>query len=236
LEEHKEVYLRRKTNMKCRVLAGSVFGMLLLFTAGARADEGGKQEASAQGTGFFTQNTTSGNLRQTTSNGGGFLLSYRYHFNRWIGADVSYGRVRESERTATTIPGLTLPSPVGFGPGPRVLTTNVAVQSDVHEATAAFLVTVPTSGRLHPYVLAGSGALAFVPTQNRFGTVVGASDQSRAVFEYGGGADYNFTNHFSFRLEYRGFVYKRPNFGLVILRTNSITNTAQPSAGLVFRF
>jgi opacity protein-like surface antigen len=56
------------------------------------------------------------------------------------------------------------------------------------------------------------------------------------VFEYGGGADFGFTSHFAFRLEYRGFVYKRPDFGLITLRTNATTNSAQPSAGFVFRF
>jgi opacity protein-like surface antigen len=221
--------------MKSRKLAGVVFGMVLLFTSTARADEGGKQEASAQGTGFFTKDSTGNGLRQHSTNAGGFLLSYRYHFTRWIGADVSYGRVRDTERTLTTTP-TTLPLPVVFGPGPRVLTTNFPVQSNIHEATAAVVVTVPTSGRIRPYVLGGTGALAFVPTQNRFGSILGAGNQSKAVFEYGGGADYNFTSHLAFRLEYRGFVYKRPDFGLAIMRTNATTNSAQPSAGVVFRF
>jgi opacity protein-like surface antigen len=221
--------------MKSRLLAGVAFG-LLLFTSTARADEDSKQEASAQGTGFFTKNSTTGTVRQNSTNAGGFLLGYRYHFNRWLAADVSYGRVRDTERTLSTTPILPiLPTPI-LGPGPRVLPTTFSVQSNIHEATAAAVVTVPLSGRFRPYVLAGSGALAFVPTQNRFGTVPGAGNQSKAVFEYGGGADYNFTSHLAFRLEYRGFVYKRPDFGLITMRTGATTNSAQPSAGVVFRF
>jgi hypothetical protein len=38
------------------------------------------------------------------------------------------------------------------------------------------------------------------------------------------------------RAEYRGFVYKNPDFGLASLKTDSWTHTAQPSAGIVFRF
>src|SRR6266403_504665 len=104
--------------MKCRLLAGAAFGIVLLFTSTARADEGSKQEASVQGAGFFTTNSTGRGLRQTSTNGGGFLLSYRYHFNRWLAADVSYGRVRNTERTFTTTPS----TPGGFGPGPIVIT------------------------------------------------------------------------------------------------------------------
>ncbi len=219
--------------MKSRLLAGVVFGMLL-FTSTARADEGSKQEASAQGTGFFTKNSTGNGRSQTSTNAGGFLLGYRYHFNRWLAADVSYGRVVNSERTLTTIP-ITLPTPI-FGPGPRLLPTTLSVQADVHETTAAGVVTLPHFWRLKPYVLAGSGALTFNPTQNRGAFVPGAGTQSKAVFEYGGGADWDFFSHFAFRLEYRGFVYKRPDFGLITLRTNATTNTAQPSAGIVFKF
>jgi opacity protein-like surface antigen len=203
--------------MKSRAFVGVIFGMVLLFTSTARADEGSKQEASAQGFGFFTTNSTGRGLRQTSTNGGGFLVSYRYHFFRWLAADVSYGRTRDTTRTFTP-------------------TTTLPVQADIHEATAAGVVTFPSFGRIKPYVLAGSGALTFVPTQNRGGFVPGAGNKAQAVFLYGGGADYDFTRHFAFRLEYRGFVYKRPDFGLVTLRTDTTTHTAQPSAGIVFRF
>ncbi len=49
-------------------------------------------------------------------------------------------------------------------------------------------------------------------------------------------ANYALTQHFSLRAEYRGFVYKNPDFGLAALNTDSWTHTAQPSAGIVFRF
>jgi hypothetical protein len=38
------------------------------------------------------------------------------------------------------------------------------------------------------------------------------------------------------RAEYRGFVFKDPDFGVRSLDTDSWTHTAQPSAGLVYRF
>jgi hypothetical protein len=38
------------------------------------------------------------------------------------------------------------------------------------------------------------------------------------------------------RAEYRGLVYKVPDFGLIPLRVDKFTHAAVPSAGLVFTF
>jgi len=218
--------------MKSRLLTGVVFGMLL-FTSAARADEDTKQEAHAQGIGFYTKTSTSTGRRQGATDAGGFLVGYRYHFNRWLAADASYGRVRDTQRTITTTPSLLPPI---LGPGPRVITTTLPVHADVNETTAAAVVTIPSFGRLKPYALGGTGALTFVPTRALGAFTPGAGTQSKAVFEYGGGVDYDFTRHFAGRIEYRGFVYKSPDFGLVALNTGTTTHTAQPSAGIVFKF
>lgn len=184
----------------------------------AMAQDQNRQEVSVQGTGFFTKNSTGDGISQHSTNTGGFLVGYRYHFNDWLAADASYGYVRSTQQNFTSLGA--------FG-----------VQSDVHQATGALVVTVPHSAfGLHPYVLAGAGALVFDPTGNAGGFVPGATEQARAAFVYGGGADYNLTEHFALRLEYRGFVYERPDFDLATLHSGAITHTAQPSAGIVFRF
>jgi hypothetical protein len=66
--------------------------------------------------------------------------------------------------------------------------------------------------------------------------VAGADSQARGAFIYGGGGDFLLSKHFSLRAEYRGFVYKSPDFGLSSLNSDAVTHTAQPSAGIVFRF
>ena len=76
----------------------------------------------------------------------------------------------------------------------------------------------------------------FDPTNNSFGSVVGAQRQATGVFVYGGRADFPVVRHISLRAEYRGLVYSAPDFGLRNLNTNAITHVAQPSAGIVFRF
>jgi opacity protein-like surface antigen len=112
------------------------------------------------------------------------------------------------------------------------------VQANVHQATGGLVINLPTPRflRASPYVLAEGGALMFDPTNNRFGSVLAAQRQTTGVFAYGGGADFPILKHVSLRAEYRGLVYSAPDFGLRNLNTNATTHTAQPSAGIVFRF
>lgn len=201
-----------------RKIAVGLIVAVVLSVLPAMAQDENRQEVSVQGTGFFTKDSSGNAVLQHSTDTGGFLVGYRYHFNRWLGADASYGYIRNTQQNFTSLGA--------FG-----------VQSDVHQATGALVVTVPHSAfGLRPYVLAGAGALAFDPTGNAGGFVPGATEQARATLVYGGGADYNLTRHFAVRLEYRGFVYERPDFNLATLHSGAITHTAQPSAGIVFRF
>lgn len=195
-----------------------VFGMFLIFITGARADERNVQEVGVQGTGFFTKDSSSNVLNQHSTNSGGVLVSYRHYFNHWFAADVSYGWNRDTQKNVSS-------------------TGSLNVQSNVHQTTVAAVVNLPWStARFNPYVLAGTGALVFAPTQAAGSTVTGAGNQAKATFVYGGGVNYDFTKHLTFRMEYRGLVYGRPDFGVNALRSGLTTNTAQPSAGVIYRF
>lgn len=202
-----------------RVAVLSVLSALLLFGSAAFAQEGSvsTHEVSVQGTGSFTKDSNGNGITQHATDTGGFLLGYRYHFNRWFAAEANYGYNRNTQQNFTS-----------GGP--------FNVQANVHEATGAFVVTMPLSGRISPYVLAGAGALVFDPTNNAGQSVPGALRQAKAAFVYGGGVDFALVKHVALRAEYRGFVYNRPDFQLAALDSNVTAHTAQPSAGLVFRF
>ncbi len=200
-----------------KIVVASVLGFLV-SASGAAAQERRWQEIGIQGTGFFTKDSSGNGINQHATDTGGFLLSYRYHFNRWLAADASYGYARNTQQNFAS-----------SGP--------FSVQANVHQATGALVVTAPRRiFRLNPFVLAGAGALIFDPTGNAGGFVSGAQSQSRAAFVYGGGADYELSKHFTLRAEYRGFVYERPDFDLAALHSGATAHTAQPSAGIVFRF
>jgi opacity protein-like surface antigen len=203
---------------KITVLA--VLSSLLLLSSGAFAQEESPWkhgEVSVLGTGFFTRDSRGNGVSQHSTDTGGVLVGYRYHFDRWLAAEANYGYVRNTQQSFT--------SGGAFN-----------VQANVHQATAALVVTVPGTYRFNPYVLTGTGALVFDPTGNAGQSVAGALQQAKAVFVYGGGVDFTVAKHVALRAEYRGYVYNRPDFQLAALNSNLTTHTAEPSAGLLFRF
>jgi opacity protein-like surface antigen len=190
----------------------------LLLAIGATAQES-RSEIGVQGTGFFTKDTTGRGTTQRGTENGGFLVDYRYHFNRWLAAEGVYGYGRNTQQFF---------APAGLS----------RIQTNIHQATGGLVVNLPTPARfkISPYVLAEGGALVFDPTSNPSGTVTGAQRQSVGVFVYGAGADFPIVKHVSLRAEYRGLVYNAPDFGFSDLNTDRVTHAAQPSAGIVFRF
>jgi opacity protein-like surface antigen len=200
-----------------RPTAVMLAGFVIFLTLSATAQES-RSDISLQGTGFFTRDTSGQGIARTTSDTGGFMVGYRYHINRWLAAEGDYGFDRNTQKYFGS-----------FGES--------RVQADVHTVTADLVVNLPLRiRRISTYALAGGGGLTFRPTGNSGGSVPRAGTQGRGAFLYGAGANYALTQHFSLRAEYRGFVYKNPDFGLAALNTDSWTHTAQPSAGIVFRF
>ena len=203
---------------KKRLIRGAgvaLFGVLTLLSVTAVAQEV-RSEISVQGTGFFTKDANGNGIRQQATDTGGFLLGYRYNINRWLAAEGNYGYDRNSQ--------------IYFGG------TGTRVQSNIHQITGSAVVKLPGFARIQPFALAGGGVLVFDPTGNAGGNFAGATTETRGAFVYGAGADYAFTRHISLRAEYRGYVYKAPDFNLAGLNTDSWTHTAQPSAGIVVRF
>ena len=205
--------------VRAKMLVSGLLAAFLLLASSARAQEGFlRHEVAVQGTGFFTKDSQQNGTLQHSTDTGGFLVNYRFHLNGWLGAEASYGYDRNTQQN--------------FTPG-----GNFGIQSNVHQATGALVVNLPVYvARMRPYVLAGAGALVFDPTGKAGEFVSGAQRQTRPAFVYGGGVDYRLVRHVGLRLEYRGFVYNRPDFGIATLSSNVTTHTAQPSAGIVVHF
>jgi|SRR5215510_8068165 len=208
--------------IRLKILVAGLFAAFL-FTS-SMAQELQRNEVSVQGTGFVTKDSEKNGIKQHTTDSGGLLLSYRYHFNRWLAADGSYGYTRNTQKSSATEGALN-------------------TQSNIHQITGALVATSPRQfAGLSPFALVGVGALTFDPTGNnpKEGFASGAEQQTKAAFVYGGGVDINLTQRFAFRVQYRGLVYKRPDFGfnvgIVPLPSDVTTHAAQPSAGFVIRF
>src|ERR1700737_5538845 len=109
--------------MMWKIVVAMVLGILVRASEAA-AQEGRWQDISVQGSGFFTKDSSGNGINQHATDTGGFLLSYRYHFNRWLAADASYGYARNTQENFTS-----------SGP--------FSVQANVHQATGALVVTAP---------------------------------------------------------------------------------------------
>ena len=224
-------------NLKRNVITSAAVTMgtfLLLFSVSAVAQDGwseisrdrifhhvvaqdSRSELSVQGTGFFTRDSDNNGIQNQATQSGGFLIGYRHGLNHWLAGEANYGYSRNTQIYTTGL-------------------ASAGVQSNVHEITGAAVVKLPQSDRVQPFVLGGGGVLVFDPTNNAGARLVGASTQTRGTFLYGAGLDYSLSTHLALRGEYRGLVYKVPDFDVSGLNPDSWTHVAQPSAGIVFRF
>ena len=194
----------------------TVSGCILLLLSLSAWTQEVRQELTIQGSGFFPKETTESGIASKPTYSGGVLAGYRFHINGWLAVEGNYDYFRNSQKYSTSAGSASVPT-------------------NVHAVTGLAVFKIPTSGLmkyyLRPYALAGGGALIFDPRDTN-----SVSKQSRGSFVYGAGADMPLAMHIAIRAEYRGFVYKVPDFGLIPLRVDNFTHAAVPSAGLVFTF
>src|SRR5580698_2745931 len=108
---------------RARMLEFALVGMLSLSASAAKAQDGesgwlSRNEVSVQGTGFFTKDSQGNELSQHSTDNGGVLVGYRFHFNNWLAADATYGFDRNTQENVSSGGALN-------------------VQANVHQATGA---------------------------------------------------------------------------------------------------
>ena len=169
-----------------------------------------KNELTIQGDGFFTKDSTGKGVENNPTYSGGFLAGYRYNLNRRFALEADYDYFRNSQDYPKS---------------------GTEIKTNVSAITGAAVVKLPKVSVLKPYLLAGGGGIIFDPHDAK-----SIETQARGSFVYGGGADLPVTKRVAFRVEYRGFVYRAPDFDRSDLKTDKFTHSAVPSAGLVFTF
>ena len=190
----------------------TLFAASVIVALPAYSQEEFRSEVTVQGSGTFTKESTQSGIKQDATNSGGVLVGYRFYFTKHIGAEINYGYTLNTENY-------------------RMAAGATGIKTHAHEATGAFVYRVPFK-RWSVFALAGAGAIAFNLKDLR-----GVENQTRAVFVYGGGADYNITRRLFARVECRGLVYNSPTFNIAGLAgTDRTTHRAEPSMGLGFRF
>ena len=109
--------------LRLKMLVAGSFAALL-FTSPSLAQEKPRNEVSVQGTGFMIRDSEENGIRQHTTDSGGLLASYRFHFNRRLAADGSYGYTRNTLQNFTSAGAFN-------------------VQANMHQTTGALVVTSP---------------------------------------------------------------------------------------------
>jgi len=197
-----------------RIKIGLLLAALALLSLPALA-QNGNSEVSANFTGNFQKQASGFGVIDTATSSGGFVVNYRYHFNRWSAVEANYGNTLFSQ----------------------VYNSGTVTRARVQEATFAYMFTfgVDREARFHPFLEAGSGALFFSP--NFVGSTGGpAVSQNRPVLLYGGGVAYRLMHGLSVQAGYRGLIYTAADFFVPSQVTNAKTIMPEPYVGVSFRF
>lgn len=188
---------------------------LVLFASAAMAQVEQPSQVTVQATGSFTKDSTTDSATHQATRSGGVLVGYSYQLNNWAGVEGNYGYTRNTQNYFGT-----------FGQS--------SVRADMHEVTGSFVFHIPVHvANLRPYALGGGGALIFDPVDT---FANGIDRQVRGTFVYGGGVNFDVARNFGIRAEYRGLVYKAPDFKVDTLNLDKFTHVAQPSVGFYYRF
>ena len=209
---------------------GVILAAVCLLVSAAFA-QGGRSEVSVGGTFNLSSNTTftqlpSGlqhglQITQASGRAGGFLASYRYGFARMHAVEVNYGYVRNTQNFT-------------FLDTTELTQSSVGIQTSIHEATAAYVFRPGKWWKVNPFLLAGGGGLFFRPSSV---SIYGPASQTKSAFLYGIGADLNVLPHkIGLRVQYRGLLYRAPDFDLTGFSTGGRAHLKQIGAGFVYHF
>jgi opacity protein-like surface antigen len=199
---------------------GAVVVAWFLFTSMALAQS--RSDVSINAFGSFVTQSSGQQVTLAPTTSAGFLATYRHALKQRHALELNYAFTRNSQNyTVTDLSGNQSLN---------------SIRSSVHEATADYVFTPRKSARLSPFLLAGGGALIFSPVSNSNSTASGATTEAKGVFLYGGGVDYKLLHNIALRLQYRGLLYQAPDFNIFGYSTSSWQHTAEPSAGVVYRF
>jgi opacity protein-like surface antigen len=178
---------------------------------------------------FYGEGWTS--FDQTTmgnSNSVGVLGTLHQSFRPWLGYSVNLGYTRVSEKFSYGGEATASPQQPGYI---CCVFFHDSAGFNMYELTAAPSVHGPRTTRMDTFAQLGGGVLSFLPTMN--------PSPSRVMFRpaglFGAGLDYKLSPHWALRAEYRGLLYRLPDFRDTGGR-KPYTVTHEPTISVVYRF
>jgi opacity protein-like surface antigen len=198
----------------------AVVAMLIITTA-ASAQKG--IDFALSGAGVFSKTTTSasGGVTDAPTKAVDVLGSVRYHIAKHHAFELNLGHLRNSQ--IFSVP-----------PDTYRVTTSIS------EFSAAYVFTPLQGARFQPFLLAGGGALKFNVGNTYIDGIqqnLGANSRTTLALLYGIGTDYHLWKAIGLRLQYRGLVYRNPDYGVPSrFFTGTRGHMAEPAAGIVVKF
>lgn len=196
--------------------------IVLAMASFATAQEVERFNASINFAGVWSKSSTSasGSLTLKPTNSLEEFGSVRWRLNHYHALEVNIGHTTNSQVYTVT--------PNSFRVG-----------SGITEFSADYVLSPKRYGHWEPFLFGGAGAMRFSAGTtfiNGLQAAFPVKQQTEIGFLYGGGTDYNFWKFLGVRLQYRGLIYKAPNFGQPNLATHAKGHLAEPSIGLVIKF
>lgn len=211
-------------------IAGAVFFVLTVMAWG----QDNRFDVSLGGGAVFSKQSTGNGTVLTPTNSGAVVITGRYRFSEHSSVEINYSHTANSQ--IYSAPPLTY-----------------RIHNTIAEYSGAYVFSFLQSERLEPFVFAGPAALIFYPSYtadniNGVPAYIPASQQTKPALLYGGGVDYrvfsalpligksSLSKHLALRLQYRGLVYKAPDFKVQNLFTGARGHMAGPSVSVVVKF
>lgn len=191
------------------------FGLLGSATAYAQTDVSG----SVYGAITQDANGNASTAHQADAVGG--MVGVRHISNPFVGyeATYSFNRANQTDSTTNGVCGLVC--------GPLPPTT---VSANEHEVSVDWVASLKVAN-FRPFALAGMGVLVFSPSGQPVN--FNANTITKPAFVYGVGANWGLAPHVGVRLQYRGNLYKAPQFEFT--PTGATTNQSEVAIGVYFR-
>lgn len=169
----------------------------------------------------------------------GVLGTFRQQFRPWLGYSLNMGYTRVTERYTANAP-----SPGGGG-SLNAFGNEATIHNNMYELSLSYVARKQLTPRLSGFAEVGAGAVTFLPifpaSAARYNPDTGFIKQIygppvnfRPEGVGGVGIHLHLANSFGLNVEYRGLIYKEPDFGLNLQK--STTLTSEPTVSLTYSF
>jgi outer membrane immunogenic protein len=190
--------------------------LLLPLVAVAGFAQESRQDISVSGSALIPPYIAGNGAQLHATVGFGGLVSYRYLLTPRSGLELNYQYGQEVQHFTNP-------------------TNNNIIHDRFMEVSGAYVYSF-NFRNWNPFVEAGVGGFIYRPIDDQKTNLQGLSGSTNVGGLYGAGIAYEISPSFDIRAEYRGLIYKTPNFGVTNFRTNRYYNVSDPVIGIAYHF